>query len=88
MPLRDEDGDALTGLSFGEEPLTDGESFGTLRAQAMTTAVRTARALMASAEPPDWGEIRQMCDYFLEGAGVNLENPAFNAGGREAFDGF
>jgi hypothetical protein len=26
-----------------------------------------------------------MCDYFLEGAGVNLENPAFNAGGREAF---
>lgn len=85
MPLRDADGDALTGMSFGEEPLTDGESFGTLRAQAMTTAVRMARALMTSAEPPHWAEIRQMCAYLLEGAGVDLENPAFNAGGRAAF---
>lgn len=75
----------LEGLSFGEHPLHESVSFGQLRTEAMTTAVRVARALMGTNEPPDWEEIRQMCAYFLNRAGVDIENPSFNAGGREKF---
>jgi hypothetical protein len=85
MPLRDETGRALTGLSFGEHPESSGVSFGSLRTGAMTTGIRTARALMKTAEPPDWAEMQQIFAYFLQCAGVEVENPAFNAGGRERF---
>lgn len=78
IPLKDEMGRVLTGLSFGEHPKNSGESFGSLRTDAMTTAIRTARALAKSAEPPDWEEICRMCAYFLDRAGVDIENPAFN----------
>jgi FHA domain-containing protein/type III HopA1-like effector protein len=85
MPLKDEFGRELAGLSFGEHPKTKGLSFGSLRTEAMTTAVRVARALMGTSEPPDWPEIVQMCAYFLKRAGVDIENPAFNDRGREKF---
>jgi hypothetical protein len=85
QPLRDEEGAVLAGLSFGQHPPESGQSFGSLRTNALTLAVRTARVLMNSAEPPDWSEIRQICAYFLSRAGVDLDNPAFQAGGREKF---
>jgi hypothetical protein len=85
MPLRDEAGRPLAGLSFGEHPEFSGVSFGSLRTGAMTTGIRTARALMKTAEPPDWAEMQQIFAYFLACAGVDTENPAFNAGGREKF---
>jgi hypothetical protein len=75
----------LEGLSFGEHPLHESVSFGSLRTEAMTTAVRVARALMGTKAPPDWEEIRQMCAYFLKRAGVDIENPSFNEGGQEKF---
>jgi hypothetical protein len=85
MPLGDDAGGVLTGLSFGEHPHLSGQSFGSQRTDAMTTAVRTARVLMGTAEPPDWDEIRQICAYFLKREGVDIENPAFQEGGRDKF---
>lgn len=85
IPLRDENGAVLPGLSFGEHPGHSGQSFGSQRTEAMTAAVRTARALMGTSEPPDWEEIQQICAYFLKRAGVDIENPSFEEGGRAKF---
>ncbi|HSA58751.1 MAG TPA: T3SS effector HopA1 family protein [bacterium] len=86
MPLRDERGAVLTGLSFGEHPQLSGVSFGSLRTDAMTTGIRTARALMKTSEPPDWAEMQQIFAYFLSRTGVDLENPAFQKDGRNNFE--
>ncbi|HEX5037158.1 MAG TPA: T3SS effector HopA1 family protein, partial [bacterium] len=85
LPLRGENGAVLQGLSFGEQPAYAHQSFGSLRTDAMTGAVRVARALMGTAEPPDWDEVKQICAYFLRRSGVDIENPAFNEGGRAKF---
>jgi len=87
MPLRDGRGNIIQGLSFGEHPRYEQQSFGEVRTQAMTTAVRTVRALMGTTEPPDWEEMQKICAYFLKRAGIDIENPAFNADGRDKFAG-
>lgn len=87
MPLRNGQGNIIGGLSFGEHPRYEQQSFGEVRTQAMTTAVRTVRALMGTTEPPDWEEMQQICAYFLKRAGIDIENPAFNADGRGKFAG-
>lgn len=81
-PLVGPDGRDLTGLSFGQHPRLSWYSFGSLRTTALGSGIALARLILSSGRSPDWEEFLQIFALCLDRYDVDIEDPAFNKGGR------
>lgn len=76
------------GIFFGQHPengLEKTESFGSLRARAMQRAWNKIKFLEESGTPVDDNLRAQIVAYYFQQSGIDINEPAFNAGGQRLF---
>lgn len=84
-PVPDTDGHLLPGIGFGQNPSDPRQSFGGLRADAMTAANREIRDRLAGDEKVTVADAYAIMAFHLRRAGVDTEHPAFEKGGKDVF---
>lgn len=75
--VRDENGEIMTGIGFGEEPIFRNESFGTIRSKILASVYLDAKYSGLSVIDPRFdfeSSFRRACIKYQ----VNPQNPAFN----------
>lgn len=86
VPLISPDGNMMRGVSFGEHPRFQGQSFGSLRTSALGTGIDLARLILTSGRSPDWEEFLRIFALCLDRYDVDIQDPAFNKGGGGNLD--
>jgi hypothetical protein len=82
--VKNQKGEKMIGIGFGQEPVLENESFGTVRAKILAEVYLDAQYSGHHVFDPDFDfeeSFRRACLKYQ----VDPQNPAFNLGGSEKF---